>query len=184
MEFIRQPLYDSELITSSVTEVRFFVNPKGASSKTAWHTNLTTASLLAVPKTHLIDGFRFVPYGMTADASQLGFMRELLYDQTYVRFTLGDLKDYLLVPTWYMPAGVGIPGFSDTGGLTSAAQVAQVSNGAPIHGNYLSIRSHPILLPSQQTFTFTFATDAVLTGITTDIRCWVVFEGVNGRETM
>jgi hypothetical protein len=184
LEFIRQPLYDSVSITTTAVEFRFFSTPRGQGGKTFWHTNMETSAQLAVPKSHLVDGIRFVPYGKTASANQLADMRELLYNQTWVKLTIGGLKDYLVVPTWYLPAGVGIPGFSDTGGLTTAATIQQVSNGSPIFGNYFSIRSHPILLPSQQTFGFSFNADAALASLSTATRCWVVLEGVNGRETM
>lgn len=184
LEFIRQPLYDEVDITSTAVEFRFFITPRGSGGKTFWHTNLDTAGQLSVPKSHLVDGFRLVPYGKISSANQLTYMRELLYNQTWVRFTIGGLKDYLVVPAWYLPAGVGIPGIIDQGGLTTATAYAQLSNGAPIFGNYFSIRSHPILLPSQQTFGFSFNVDAALTTITTDTQLWVVLEGVNGRETM
>ena len=184
MEFVRQPLYDQLGITSAAVEFRYFVVPRGQNAKTTWHTNMDTSAQLSVPKSHLVDGFRLVPTGKTISANQLIYMRELLWNQAWCRFVIGALKSYLEIPAWYIPAGVGIPGFSDTGGLTTAATQQQVSNSSPIFGNYLSIRTHPILLPSQQTFSFTYNLDAVLTLITATTYMWVVLEGVNGRETM
>ncbi len=44
--------------------------------------------------------------------------------------------------------------------------------------------STQMMIPSQQTFGTTIQADAVLAGITTATRVWVMLEGVNGRETM
>jgi len=184
LEFIRQPLYDAVSITTTAVEFRFFSVARGSGGKTHWHTNMDTSAQLAVPKSHLVDGFRLVPYGLTASANQLADMRQLLWNQAWIKFTIGGLKDYLVVPAWYLPSGVGIPGFSDQGGLTTATAYQQVSNGAPIFGNYFSIRSHPILIPSQQTFSFAYNVDAALASLSTATNMWVVLEGVNGRETM
>ena len=184
LEFIRQPLYDSELITAALTELRFFVNPLGSGGKTKAYTNLETSAQLSVPKSHLIDGFRFVPTSDIADADQLTFLRDILWQDTYIEFTVGGLKSYLDVPTWYLPAGFGFAGFSELDASAAPAVSRQISNGHPVFGNYFSIKSHPILIPSQQTFKFTWRADAALAAVTTDTRVWVVLEGVNGRETM
>ena len=184
IEFIRQPVYDQIEVFSTGVAFRAFVVPRGQNAKTTWHTNMDTSAQLAVPKSHLVDGFRLVPTSKIVDANQLVYLRSILWDRAWVDFTIGALKNYLECPAWYIPAGVGIPGFSDTGGLTTAATIQQVSNGAPIFGNYLSIRTHPILLPSQQTFSFTYHVDVALSAITVTTYLWVVLEGVNGRETM
>lgn len=183
VERLRQPLYDSISITTTATEFKFFSTPRGQSSKTTWHTNLDTAGSLPNPKTHVVDGIRVVPTQLIT-SSMLADYRQLLWNQTWFELTIGGLKPYLQVPLWYLPAGFGLPGFSDSGGLTSVTAYAQVSNGAPIMGNFFGIRSHPILLPSQQTFSATIHADSALSSMSQAIRTWVVFEGLSGRETL
>jgi len=188
IEFIRQPLYDQVTITTTGTEFRYFAIPQGQSdgseTKTPWHTNGLGAGLLPVPESHLVDGFRLVVDGNQTSANQLTTYRQLMFNKVWCRFEIGGLKDYLKVPFWYIPAGVGIPGFSDAGGLTGATVMTQVTNGAPVHGNYFGIRTHPILIPSQQTFAFVIKADAALSSLGGSRRVWTMLEGVNGRETM
>ena len=184
VEYLRQPLYDSIEITTTGTEWNFFATPRGQGGKTYFHTNLPTAGTLPVPKSHLVDGFRFVPTSYKADAKQVPDMRQLMWNQTWFAFIVGSLKSYLTIPLWYLPAGVGIPGFADQAGSTTASAIVQVSNGAPVHQNYFGIRSHPILIPSQQTFSATVNADAALATMTESMRCWVFLEGVHGRETL
>lgn len=184
IEFIRQPLYDLIQITTTGTEFRYFASPQGQAGKTFWWTNMLTAAQLAVPKSQLVDGFRVVPTSNVTDANQKTTLRQLLWNQTWCYLEIGGLKDYLVVPLWYIPAGVGIPGFADQGGLTTATAMVQVSNGAPVHGNFFGIRTHPVLIPSQQTFAFVIKADAALASLPAATYTWVVLEGVNGRETM
>lgn len=184
LEFVRQPLYDHINVVSTALEFRWFAIPRGQNNKTSFHSNLDQAGMLPTPKSMLIDGIRIVPTSKIVDAVAKDYMRAIMWDRTWFSFEVGGLKSYLTVPLWYLPAGVGMPGIIDQGGDTASTIQVQLSNGAPVHGNFFSIRTHPILLPSQQSFVAILHADASLSVVTTSTALWCVLEGVHGRETM
>lgn len=179
VELIRQPLYDEQAITSTVTEVTWFNT--GFNGRDFRQTNLETQGLLPVPKFFVIDGIRIVFTENKTHSTKIGDLEDIMYG-SFFKFVLGGLKDYLTVPTFMIPAGVGIVGMSDQGGNTDAATVLAVP-GAPVLANRFILRQHVITIPPQQSFKATITMPALL-GSIASTETWVIIEGDLAREVL
>jgi len=179
IELIRQPLYDEQALTSTSIEVTFFQT--GFAGRDFRQTNLETQGLLPVPKFFVIDGIRIVFTENKTHSTKIGDLEDIMYG-SFFKFVLGGLKDYLVVPTFMVPSGVGIVGMSDQGANTAAATVL-ATHGAPVLSNRYILRQHVITIPPQQSFKASINFPAVM-GSLTSTETWVVLEGDLAREVL
>lgn len=134
-----QPLYDTEVITTSATtELRFFVKPLGQADQSAVITKKTLAETNlrgpgALPKPQLFDLFGFnlkIAANATTPITRADF--ELVLLGGYCEFTMGD-RIYLRVPIADMPHGVAPEGFAAT--TANATTLQSVHNGVGHRSN-------------------------------------------------
>ena len=177
LEFVKNPLYDTETITSLTTQVTFFATPLSA-GKNRRQTNLIMSSALGYPRVYYLYGVLLqTQYGMPyADVV-------LFYNSTWAEIKIGS-KDYLVVPITLIPSGLNLYGFAVAD--ASAAAVLQQSwgNGVPALDNMfnVSIQGTPIYIPSLQTFNATLNISPNMAALTADFEARMVFWGVEGRE--
>lgn len=179
IELIRQPLYDEQALTSTSIEVTFFQT--GFAGRDFRQTNLETQGLLPVPKFFVIDGIRIVFTENKTHSAKIGDLEDIMYG-SFFKFVLGGLKDYLVVPTFMIPSGVGIVGMSDQGANTGAA-VVLATHGAPVLSNRYILRQHVITIPPQQSFKATINFPAAM-GSIASTETWVILEGDLAREVL
>jgi hypothetical protein len=179
IELIRQPLYDEQALTSATVEQTFFQT--GFAGRDFRQTNLETQGQLPVPKFFVIDGIRIVFTENKAKAAKIDDLEDLMYG-SFFKFILGGLKDYLVVPTFMVPSGVGIVGMQDQGANTAAAEVL-ATHGAPVLSNRYILRQHVITIPPQQSFKATISMPALLSSIAST-ETWVILEGDLAREVL
>jgi hypothetical protein len=147
LERIQQPLYDRNVVaTSGTASLNFFQVPLGGTAagavvaKTQVETNMDQGGSLPYPKNFEIHAIRLInAYSATvADLS-------LVYNNSWFRLFIGT-KDYLVVNTFMLTAGVGLDGVA-----TGATNIASVTNGrADQRGIY--VLAEPIDLIPQQNF--------------------------------
>ena len=150
LERIQQPLYDRNAVaTSGTTQLNFFQVPLGGSPpggalpKTQVQTNMDQGGSLPYPKNFEIHAIRLInQYGSSvADLSAI-------YDSSWFRLFIGT-KDYLVVNSFMLTAGVGLNGILSAPVL--AGTLASVVNGrADQRGIY--VLAEPIDLIPQQNF--------------------------------
>lgn len=147
LERIQQPLYDRNTVaTAGTSQLNFFQVPLGGTAagavvaKTQVETNMDQGGSLPYPKNFEIHAIRLInAYSATvADLS-------LVYNNSWFRLFIGT-KDYLVVNTFMLTAGVGLDGVA-----TGVTDVASVTNGrADQRGIY--VLAEPIDLIPQQNF--------------------------------
>lgn len=170
LERIQQPLYDNGTVaTSATTNINFFQVARGSSSKTYLETNMDQGGSLAYPKNFEIHALRMIhEYGSTvADVSEI-------LDAGWFKLFIGT-KDYLVVNSFMLTAGVGLAGVA-----TGDTALASVQNGrADQRGIY--VLAEPIDLIPQQNFhcELNFPT-APTPASATDV--WVYLDGFFKRE--
>ena len=179
VEVIRQPLYDEQLWEATTTSLPFFQT--GFAARDYRQTNLEQAGVLPVPKFFVMDALRVIFTENKAHIEKIVDLEDLMYG-TFTKFVLGGLKDYLVLPTFLIPAGVGIVGMDSQGGLTTGQQTI-ASPGVPSLSNRYILRQHVITIPPQQSFKVEMVAPAALSGIV-DTETWVVLEGDMAREVL
>lgn len=148
LERIQQPLYDQNTVASVApltTQLNFFqvplggTAPGGAAPKTQVQTNMDQGGSLPYPKNFEIHALRMITqYGAT-----VGDLNTI-FNGSWFRLFIGT-KDYLVVNSFILTAGVGLEG------VTTAALVTSVHNGrADQKGIY--VLAEPIDLIPQQNF--------------------------------
>ncbi len=129
------PVYDSELTgTSALTQIDYFRAPNGGffqyattTKKTLADSNLFQAGQLGSP--YLFDLTQFnmkVTPNSTTPVTEADLLR--FYVGSYFQFSFNN-RPFLQIPTWELPHGVGIDG------VTTANNVNQLRNGAPLRSN-------------------------------------------------
>jgi hypothetical protein len=100
----------------------------------------------------------------------------------WVRFFVG-VKEYLIVPLFYLPSGLGISssGFDATGVTTNTA----ATSGVPSFFNRMSIEKRRITLPPQQNFFVELnPVNIAATHLHQNRWIWAILDGEFGREVM
>lgn len=186
IEAISQPLYDQITIDDAAlaTPYQFFTAPAGKNSRQILP-DIIQGGQLSHPKIHVVWSFRLV---FSEEGSQdtanyidweLADVRNILWNSWY-RFHVG-VKDYLTVPTFAIPAGMGMTGFLD-GFSTPVGWVQNNNNG--FFGCQRSINNRRITIPPQQNFFGELNTVDNATAPTHDLEVWNFLEGEFGREVM
>lgn len=178
-ELVTNPLYDSASVATLPTQIQFFI---GANPSNLALSNVILNGQLPNPKFARIGGFRIV-FGQNilgaTGVGQLQDITNLLYTGAF-QFVIGNLKEYLTVPAFMLPAGVGVMVSADR--TTAEATAGTLLNGQPIFGSSYRIR-HIISLPPLQQFgaRITYVTAPTL--VTTQ-RAWLVCDAELGREVL
>jgi hypothetical protein len=183
LEPIVQPLYDRITVAAGTTGAsRFFITTAGKGSRDIF-SGITGGGQLSAPRMFVAYAFRLVfsedlVTAGGADGDLLPDLKILLY-QSFYRFHVG-VKDYVEVPSWYLPSGVGTAGYSAGGGV-AAGGTQSATSGVPAFFSRFSIEKRKIALPPQQAF---FGEYNLLTGATTaaDRDIWNVVDGEFGFE--
>ena len=147
LERIQQPLYDRNTVATSGTgQLNYFQVPLGgvsagsAVAKTQVQTNMDQGGSLPYPKNFEIHAIRLInEYGSeVADLNRI-------YDTSWFRLFIGT-KDYLVVNSFMLTAGVGLDGV-----VAGTTDVISVVNGRPDQRG-IYVLAEPIDLIPQQNF--------------------------------
>jgi len=174
LEPIVQPLYDSENIAAAVGVTRFFITTAGKNELFIF-SGITGGGQLSAPRMFVIYGCRLVWTENVADAALLPDLKTLLYS-SWFRLRVG-VKNYIEVPSHYLPSGVGIAGFAATTVAATSFQTA--TSGVPAFFSRFSIEKRRIAIPPQQSF---FGELNVVTAAANARRLWVYLDGEFGQE--
>lgn len=199
-DVLHQPLYDGVRFTATIaagTTQQFFATPIGqgtgigGGAKTELDTNMRLAG--QVPRDHVFECFSpriVVAFDAVSDAGapavnkQIENLNDILYG-SFFRLRIVSAEK-LLVPSYALPAGFGIYGF--TQGLQAAAANfdTQVANNG--HPSQMAAKSlcYPIVIPPLQTFQveINFVRAVTFTAAVGGIIVWVYLDGVLYRPTM
>lgn len=178
-EMISNPLYDQVTLATGFTVGSWFI---GANAQNKVLSNVPQNGILSHPKFARLGGFRVVHDQSIIGASVTAQKADILavYYSTFVSFRIGDLKDYLTVPTWFLPAGVGIVMYSDTGAVAAASHT--FTNGWPVFGNFFRLK-HLLSIPPLQQFGATINANAAVT-LGASQKLWFVADAELGREVL
>lgn len=147
LERIQQPLYDRNTVaTSGTTNLNYFQVPLGGGStpKTQVSTNMDQGGSLPYPKNFEIHAIRLVNQHGAALADL-----NAIYNNSWFRLFIGT-KDYLVVNTFMLTAGVGV-GHGEATAITGDTNAVSVVNGmTDQRGIY--VLAEPIDLIPQQNF--------------------------------
>jgi hypothetical protein len=175
LEPIVQPLYDSESIAAATGATRFFITTAGKGEQFIY-SGITGGGQLSAPRMFVIYGIRLVwSESVTPDTAVLSDLKTLLY-ASWFRLRVG-VKNYIEVPSHYLPAGVGIAGFAATTVAGTSFQTA--TSGVPAFFSRMSIEKRRIAIPPQQSF---FGELNVTTAAVNARRLWVYLDGEFGQE--
>lgn len=141
LERIQQPLYDRNTVaTSGTTNLNYFQVPRGNSSKTYVDTNMDQGGSLAYPKNFEIHAIRLI----NAFQATIADLNKI-YNKSWFKLFIGT-KDYLVVNSFMLTAGVGLEGV-----VAGSTDSAHATNGrADQRGIY--VLAEPIDLIPQQNF--------------------------------
>ena len=207
LEVVHQPIYSAIALDAAIipAETRFFnyaigdvVTGAGIGATVSGdiHTSQEIASALPTPKVFECRGIRLVMADMSADLltvlqtanpvplapnTTLDTLK-LIYWGTDFRWHIGN-KDYLTVPTSFVPANVGIGGVAGQDATDLPAldqrQIVAVQGG----GKYFTFQPFPLFIPSQQVY-FGELRGSQVTAPTLAVAAlvWCIIDGVQGRE--
>jgi hypothetical protein len=180
LERIQQPLYDRNTVATSGTgQLNYFQVPLGGTiagsllPKTQVDTNMDQGGSLPYPKNFEIHAIRLInEYG--AAVTDLN----RIYDSSWFRLFIGT-KDYLVVNSFMLTAGVGLDGVA--AGVTD---VISVQNGRPDQRG-IYVLAEPIDLIPQQNFRCEINFPAPFTagsGLTATVNLSIYLDGFFKRE--
>lgn len=181
LEPIVQPIYDRVTVLSAGPNVqhRFFQNLAGKSERD-FFSQITGGGQLSAPKLAVIYGIRLVfSEAVAVDLNILPDLKLLMYNSWY-RLKIG-VKNYVEVPSFYLPGGVGIAGFAAT--TTAATDLQTATNGVPAFFSRFSIEKRRIAIPPQQAF-FGELNGVGIAGMGSDRDVWNFLDGEFGQEVM
>ena len=187
LEPIEQPIYSSAVLTAASPErvLNFFPVPN-ASQGNKVLSNISD-NKLANPKLFVVRGWRLHVQQAVAiqstDSAQLNGLNTIIENYFY-RFFVGS-KDYLILPMFAVPSGLGAWAAMAGAGAEATNEFAQQMNlGAPSYHNYRALKRNQITVPPQQEFEADLnLTNAGLASFTgADRRVWNLLEGTLGRE--
>lgn len=180
-ELITQGLYDSASIATAATSAVFF---GGANTNNLLLSNVPQASQLSHPKFFRVGGFRLIPDANVLTTANLTPYASIVEDYVrmfyggYYTFTIGALKNYLTVPMFMLPAGVGFQSANPTGSNVGYT----FSNGNPIFSAFYRLK-HWISIPPLQAFGGNLTWPTALT-LNNTCRVWNWLDGEFGREVL
>lgn len=182
LEPIVQPIYDRVTVLAATPNVqhRFFQNLAGKNERD-FFSQITGGGQLSAPKLAVVYGIRLVwSEAVATDTDILPDLKLLLYNSWY-RLKIG-VKNYVEVPSFYLPGGVGIAGFA---GSNSAAAIdyQTATSGVPAFFSRFSIEKRRIAIPPQQAF-FGELNGVGIAGMGSDRDCWNFLDGEFGQEVM
>jgi hypothetical protein len=184
LEPIWQPLYSSAVLTGATPETKLSFFPVPAASQNDPVLANLSINQLSNPKMFTIEGFRLhiaqkhVLYA--ANANVVWDDVVAIIEQYWYRVFVGA-KEYLRVPAFWVPSGIGLTGCVDVG--SAAAYAAIATQGVTHHENYAKIKRLPITIPPQQQFECDLnALAAGVAAISANRRIWTFWEGRLGRE--
>lgn len=176
-----QPLYHGlNFVAAAPAQMRFFQGTAGLNELLA-SPGLVTGGQLPNPKIFVVYGIR-VHYSEHVQNDAITADLKVLMYNCWGRLFVG-VKDYLVVPLFYLPSGLGISasGMDATGVTTNVA----ATSGAPTFFNRMSIQKRRITLPPQQAFFFEInPVNIAATHLHQNRLMWVFFDGEFGREVM
>jgi hypothetical protein len=176
-----QPLYHGlNFVAAAPAQLRFFQGTAGLNELLA-SPGLVTGGQLPNPKIFVVYGIRVHYSEHVQNDAITADLKVLLYN-CWGRLFVG-VKDYLVVPLFYLPSGLGISssGFDATGVTTNVA----ATSGVPTFFNRMSIQKRRITLPPQQAFFFEInPVNIAATHLHQNRLMWVFFDGEFGREVM
>lgn len=168
-ESVWWPLYDfATYAAAGQTELSFFQNPIGQSSKTLADTNMTSAGQLPANQSFIITGIQTVffpgvdPGTLSVAAANL-FVNDMweIFKSGYGKLFIGS-KDYVqMAPIGAFPSQFRMGGFaaasdSTTAGATQASQIGYASFAGP------EFKIAELAIPSNQNFNFSLHWPAVV----------------------
>ena len=188
IEAIAQPLYDTINILAAglATPYRWFTAPAGKNERQI-HPDIIQGGTLSHPKIFVVWAFRVVFDEEDVTGSndwaltELAAVRNILWNSWY-RFHVG-VKDYLIVPTFAIPAGMGLTGYFDGVAAGQPAGWVQNNNNG-FFGCQRSINNRRITIPPQQNFFAEINTVNNAAAPAFDLEVWTFLEGEFGREVM
>ena len=180
LERIQQPLYDCNVVATSGTgQLNYFQVPLGGAAagsvtpKTQVETNMDQGGSLPYPKNFEIHAIRLINE-YSADVDDLN----AIYDSSWFRLFIGT-KDYLVVNTFMLTAGVGLDGV-----VSGSADVFSAVNGRPDQRG-IYVLAEPIDLIPQQNFRceVNFPTPFTPgTALSATVTVWIYLDGFFKRE--
>lgn len=182
-ELVTQPLYDYETIATAASSMTFF---DGTNGSNLLLTNVPQNGQLANPKFFRIAGVRLVPNAAIIVSGNLDTYTSTIEDytrilyQSYYVLTIGQMKPYLTVPSYFLPAGVGL--YSSNPAGSGNVYGYTFSNGNPIFSNFFRLR-YWINIPPMQSFgaVVNFPTAVTLNATRA---LWNLLDGEFGREVL
>jgi hypothetical protein len=181
IEPIVQPLYHRlTLLAAAPAALRYFQNTGGLNELLAFP-GLLAGGQLPNPKVFVVYGYRVHEVEDVVDDALVEDMKTIRYN-SWSRFFVG-IKEYLTVPTFYLPSGLGIDssGF-DAGGVNT---FSAASMGNRDFYCRMSIEKRKITLPPQQGFYFDVTPVGIAAGaMFADRNIYVFLDGEHGREVM
>lgn len=188
LEPIEQPIYSSNVLLAATPQRKlpFFPVPSAIQGDSVF-ANLSD-NKLANPKLFVVRGWRLhIQQSVAVNAAnndQLGGLLTIIENYFY-RFFVGT-KDYLVLPVFCIPSGLGAwAAMAAEGATADPGTFATLSaHGMPAYHNYRALKRNQITLPPQQEFFADLnALNAGLASFTgSDRRVWNVLEGTLGRE--
>ncbi len=181
-ELVTQPLYDSDTLATAGTSVTFF---DGTNGSNLLLTNVPQNGQLANPKFFRVGGIRLVPDNANIVSGNIDSYITTTEDWTrifygmYYTLTIGQLKPYLQVPAFFLPAGVGL--YSSNPGDTTHVGYT-FSNGNPIFSNFFRLR-YWINIPPMQSLGSSLTGPSAIT-LNATRRIWNFLDGEFGREVI
>lgn len=182
-------------------------NAAAATNATLLHTNMPTAAFLPSPKMFLVTGIRLIPVESNSgfsdvladtgavtvagpsftgqDVNLLEDLVRIIYGSVF-KFFVGT-KDYLVCPSWNVPANTGIQGEASNvvgyGATPTAPSTTQKIVTFHSAGRYFSLPAFPTMIVPQQNFTATLEFPQATRPTIGAARAVVtVLDGILGRE--
>lgn len=183
LEPIVQPIYDRVTVLAATPNVqhRFFQNLAGKSERDAF-SQITGGGQLSAPKLAVVYGLRLVfSEAVAVDTNILPDLKLLLYNSWY-RLRIG-VKNYVEVPGFYLPGGVGIAGFAAADGNGAPTNFQTATSGVPAFFSRFSIEKRRIAIPPQQAF-FGELNGIGIAGMGSNRDVWNFLDGEFGQEVM
>jgi hypothetical protein len=187
LEPIEQPIYSSSILTAATPQQKLPFFPVPAASQGNRVLSNISENRLANPKLFVIRGWRLhVTQSVAIQAATSNQLSGLLtiLENYYYRFFVGT-KDYLILPMFAVPSGLGAWAAMAGAGAAVANEFAELAaNGSPTYHNYRKLARNEITIPPQQEF----EADLNLTNVGlasflgSDRRVWNILEGTLGRE--